>query len=397
MYPIALRTRMILDPIPPSSPLPKPMEGPSLAVLIVFVFFDGSTFNEPFVHVGTAPPETTFIIPETGVYNVVILNCGTSPGLGSLTGKVSVFSSYGYLPGNDIFKVPLYGIISVIYSLVLTMWFILCIRHWGQVIHIHHCLSAVVVLGFLESFMWYTFYSHWNSTGTRNMFLMFLSISLTVLKNILSYMLVLVASLGWGLTRPSLDVATSTKIQVIVFFYFILDFIRQSAMQFRISHGLSVTIVITCIVPISLLNSIIFLWIFNSLTTITERLAETNQHEKLRIFTLFWTSLVITLIVGSMVLFVEVLMTSRDITRQWRVQWLFIDCIPHMLYLAVLIAMIWLWCPNSNSKRYAYSREVPTEDEQVTAKELELDQRDRNTDVHVWGDEVTISDPESDD
>lgn len=52
-----------------------------------------------------------------------------------------------------------------------------------------------------------------NKTGTRGKFLFVLSILLTVVKSTFSYLLVLVASLGWGVTRPYLDAQVILKIQ----------------------------------------------------------------------------------------------------------------------------------------------------------------------------------------
>lgn len=58
-------------------------------------------------------------------------------------------------------------------------------------------------------------------------------------------MLVLVASLGWGVTRPYLDQPTILKVQevksraaahevqALTFFYIVMDFVRESALSFR--------------------------------------------------------------------------------------------------------------------------------------------------------------------
>merc|ERR1719160_2062912 len=112
----------------------------------------------------------------------------------------------------------------------------LSFRWWRELIHIQGCIAGVIFLGLVEAFLWWSFFNDWNSSGERGKFLFVLAIMSTVIKSIFSYMLVLVASLGWGITRPYLEASITRKIVGITFAYIVLDFIRETVLSFRHSH-----------------------------------------------------------------------------------------------------------------------------------------------------------------
>jgi signal transduction histidine kinase len=249
------------------------------------------------------------------------------------------------------------------------------------------CIAAVIFFGLLEAFCWWIFYNSWNMNGVRNRFLFVLAIFWSVIKSIFSYMLVLVAALGWGVTRPYLDKQIITKIQAICFVYIVLGFVRESVLSFRHSHSLSLAFVLLCLLPVSLLNGGIFYWVFTALSGLMETLKERRQHEKLQLFQRLWNILIATLAVATTALLAQIFDLSKSISSRWKHQWLFADGISHTLFLVVLVAMMYLWAPNKNSQRYAYSSQIdgkPRDDDVEVAEsatwaaEDDLDDNDEN-------------------
>jgi len=106
----------------------------------------------------------------------------------------------------------------LVYVGLTLIWIGLSIRWRKELLNIQNCIAAVIMLGALEAFLWYVFYNNWNSQGVRGKSVFLLATLLTVVKSTFSYMLVLVASLGWGVTRPFLDRPVVLKIQVLSFF-----------------------------------------------------------------------------------------------------------------------------------------------------------------------------------
>eukprot|EP00438_Fugacium_kawagutii_P024241 Skav223102 [mRNA] locus=scaffold419:614755:623350:+ [translate_table: standard] len=337
------------------------------------VKFDSSTDQQVPVH-------------STGVYILVFSNCGEFKN-GEVSGSVIAKNSYGFLPGNEYHKMPFYGWLAIVYIAMAMVWMCLSLRYWRELFHIQYCITAVIFLGLVEAFLQWRFFMDWNETGVRGRFVFVLAILATVVKSIFSYMLVLVASLGWGVTRPYLDQPTILKVQALSGFYIILDFMRESALSFRHSHSLSIAFVLLCLLPVrfsvkeglrseevtspqlcievALLNGVIFYWIFTALSSLIEILAERKQQEKL--FQLYDL--------------------SRSISQRWHYQWFFADGVSHILFCMVLAAIMILFAPQTNSQRFAY-------------KQVEEDEKGESAhmtdDKNVWADEGGLDEEEDD-
>ena len=48
--------------------------------------------------------------------------------------------------------------------------------------------------------------------------------------------------------------------------------------------------------------------------------------------------------------------------RKWSTLWIFTDGVNHAVFLAVLVAMMWLWAPSAITQRYAYSYQLEMTD-----------------------------------
>merc|ERR1719335_1143934 len=135
-------------------------------------------------------------IRRTGVYILVFSNCGDFADA-SVTSDIVVKNSYGFLPGNEYHKLPFYGWLLCIYLGCAAIWTFFSARWWKELLSIHHCISAVILFGLCESLLWYILYQQWNATGAPNEPLRVLAILASALKSVYTYMLVLVAALGW--------------------------------------------------------------------------------------------------------------------------------------------------------------------------------------------------------
>jgi len=230
----------------------------------------------------------------------------------------------------------------------------------------------------LEAFFWWVLFNGWNSSGQRSSAIFVIAIFSSVLKSVFSFMLVLVASLGWGVTRPYLDQRTVVKLAALCIAYIILDFIRQSVLSFRHTHTMSVPFKLTCLLPVALMNGVLFYWTFTALSGLMETLRERKQHEKLLLFERLWKVLIAALGVGSCTMLFQIFDLSRNIDIRWHYQWFFADGISHLLFLSVLAGMMFLWGPHMNSQRFAYSA--------VDSKDDVADKDDKAK-VEVWADE----------
>jgi len=325
----------------------------------------GRSLEDMGVHVQTVRnspgEEVRHNMERTGIYTLVFSNCGAQADA-TVSGAVLVKNAYGYLPGNEFPKMDFYGVLALLYLGLAATWLGLSFCWRKELLNIHKCITLVVFLGLLECLLWYLYFRDWNATGVRGKALFVTSTLLTVLKATCSYMLVLVAALGWGITRPYLDTQVLLKIQALSVMYVVLDFIREVVLSFRHSHSLSIVFVLLCLLPVSLLNGSIFAWIFTALPNLMETLKERRQYEKLALFQKLWWILLGAIGVATCTLLYQIFIFSSDMTKKWQQQWLFTDAISHAVFLFVLIAMMFLWVPHKYSQRFAYSTQVEGEE-----------------------------------
>jgi len=300
------------------------------------------------------PPETTLDIRSTGVYVLLISNCGDLIG-GTINGTVIVKNAYGFLPGKDYYKMPFYGWLSLAYSGLAACWLIACLRHRNDVSAMQYCIGAILHLGQLEAFLWWAFYKNWNADGHKGTFLFILSVIVSVNKSMLSLLLVLVASQGLGVTRQHLDPETTKRITVLSFSYIVLGTVKELVVEFRSHNSLSMSFGLLCFVPWSASNSFFFYWIIRSLASLMQTLKERRQFDKLVRFERMWQLTVVTTIAGSVVMLVQTFETSQSISLRWKVEWFWNDGIPNVIFLFVHSAMMFLWYPGPASKLHVYS------------------------------------------
>lgn len=332
-----------------------------------------------------------FQISETGAYILVFSNCGGFD-RAVVSGSIVVKNPYGFLPGNEYHRMPFYGWLCIFYTLLALLWLVLSLRWWKDLFNIQSCIGAVILFGLIEAFTWYVFFSDWNASGVRGKFIFILATMATVLKSTFSYMLVLVASLGWGVTRPYLTGDIIKKLQVFSFVYIVLDFIRESVLSFRTSHTISLPLTLLISFPVTLLNGIIFFWVFTSLGDIIETLKDRRQNQKLILFQRLWRILIFVITVAVLTVMLQVISMTRGISSRWTWQWLFEDGATHILFMLVLVVMMYLWAPHQYSSRYAYTSQCDDgdfEDQDVLAKVAEEESK------AIWGDDDEEDDADS--
>jgi len=313
------------------------------------------------------------VVRRTGVYLLVYSNCGRLTDA-SVTATITAKNSFGYLPGTDYGKLIFYGWSSLVYLCITAVWVMMSLLCWRELFRIQHAITAVSFLGLVEACLWYSFYRDLNHRGIRSMTFFVVCTVASVSKSIFSYMVVLVASLGWGVTRPFLETHIVVKIGVLCVLFIILDVIRECVMSVRHSAELPPAFVIGCLLPVSMLNGGIFFWVFTSLTDLLEILKDRRQFEKLRLYRCLFGLLVFGLTMATVSLAFQINELSKVNDARWEYEWLFADATPQSLFIFVLCAMMCLWAPYRYSQKYAFNQQVGSAEVEIAeAKEGFLD------------------------
>jgi hypothetical protein len=251
---------------------------------------------------------------------------------------------------------------SVIYVFLAIVWSIKCCLYFDDLFGIQLAIGGVLGLGLFECGLWFFHYWIWNTMGWRAVPLFGLAVFLSVLKSIFSYMLVLVGAMGWGLTKPTLESGTLCRIFCCVFVYIGLDLVRLIVMSSKDTEHLPFLFVVAVLVPLAILNGVIFYWVFGSLGKSIQKLKAANQTEKLKQFHGLWRVLIFALLLMTAGQVAEISTLARSIEVQWKTQWIYSDAISHGIFLLVLVAMMWLWRPHTETQRYAFSTQIDDQD-----------------------------------
>lgn len=347
------------------------------------------TYTVNFTH----PPTTTHeLVRKTSAYALAISNCG-SMNDAKLTGVVTVRNSYGFLPGTEYHKLATYKSLAVVYLAYLLVWWLLWLQ-WREWFGIQKCIGVVIVFGLLECVVWYTYLTDWNEAGSRNWTLFGVAVFLTVVKTIFSYMLVLVASLGWGVTRPFLENPLLWRLKLLCVCYIAADMLRHAVLSFQHTHSqeLPMWILAACALPVSSLNGVIFMWVFAALEDLTQTLKERQQLAKFRLFQRLALVLFAAL-AAAVVLFVcGFFYMATGVTNNWEYQWMWADLAPEVIYILLLAAVMFLWAPSAGSHALACLEPLDAKERSLWSEECAIELQLESTDlVDVIGPNTLVS------
>merc|ERR1712048_221646 len=103
----------------------------------------------------------------------------------------------------------------------------------GNLIGIQYNIVVVIALGLFECLAWFGFLSDWNLSGAPySQTLLALALYLSVVKRLYSFILVLVASMGWGVARPTLETSTIGRLFFASSIYLVVSFFQEAVLFF---------------------------------------------------------------------------------------------------------------------------------------------------------------------
>uniref|UniRef100_A0A8C9GMQ1 GOST seven transmembrane domain-containing protein n=1 Tax=Piliocolobus tephrosceles TaxID=591936 RepID=A0A8C9GMQ1_9PRIM len=308
--------------------------------------------------------EFIYNIKDTDVYALFLSNCIDSQTFElELHGDIHILNKYGYLPGDKIAKLNLYFIFMIIYTIYFLIWIYMLVNNKQYVIKIQIWILICTFLYIMENLFLYFYFMVYNITAKVNNNLLFLSVSLSILKNVCSYLLILLGSLGWGLVRPTLDKKTSLKIKILFFFFIIFDFIKHFLDIHLTDTKLNTIYFFFCTIPITVIYSIIYLWVFASASKIIIQLNEDKQYEKLNMFKNFFNVLIFTVIFSVITLIIDIIAIFLLDNTIWNIKCYINEGLISCLFIIILTAMFILFKPSDRLKRIAHFTEIGDMDE----------------------------------
>merc|ERR1712137_146032 len=236
------------------------------------------------------------------------------------------------------------------------LWIVLSAVHWSRLLLLQNCIAAVIGLGMIECITWYFDFLSYNHSGEFNWGAIAIGVFTSTVKRTVSRLLVLSVSMGFGVVKVNLGGDTQ-KVGGMGAAYFVFSFVQQMLLTYlREGDNEMMSLMATVvIVPVALLDTTFYWWIFLSLMRTINTLSLRHQEAKLQMYTRFFIVLAISAVLTVLVIaYQTLLVVTQEEDAMWGSWWLF-KAFWEVLYFVVLVAIAVLWRPTTNNTRYAYA------------------------------------------
>jgi hypothetical protein len=272
-------------------------------------------------------------------------------------------NSYGELPAAQIAKLPFYGGLTITYAVLGAFWAFLYVQNRSDILPVQNYITATIIFLIVEQLMTWGFYDYQNRHGNNalNKTFMVLVAILNAGRNSLSFFLLLIVCMGYGVVKPSLG-KTMVYVRFLAIGHFIFGVIYAVA-SLSVTPDSAGPLVLLVILPLAGTLTAFYVWTLNSLNLTMKDLIDRKQKTKAMMYKKLWWC-----ILGSvMVIFAFFFINSfafagrseaNFVPEHWQTRWFVLDGWLNLVYLFDIAFVCYLWRPTANNRRFAMSDEV---------------------------------------
>jgi len=294
------------------------------------------------------------IIPsKDGIYYVYIINCREEPTKVTIDGHILFKNPFGFLSADAYSTLYFYGIMSLLYLCLAIGWLILSALYWRKLLNIQFWIALVIGMGMLVCSLWYFDYLNQNSTGNPDIGFTLFAILMSAAKETVSYVLVLILCMGYGVVKPSLG-STRYKVFLLGGLFFIFEAsleMNDSVARSSSSENVGVSLAF----PVMLILTIFYWWIFLSLFKTIGQVTLRGQNLKKGMYQTLLAALFIAGVIAVLVIAYQLIIIMIDAQDEhWRSYWMW-QAFGPFLKFCLLVIIAFVWRPTANNTRYSYS------------------------------------------
>lgn len=272
-------------------------------------------------------------------------------------------NAYGELPGAQIPKLPFYGGLAIVYAVVGAFWAFLYVQNRSDVLPVQNYITATIVFLVVEMIMTWGYYDFMNNHGSNlgsKVFMLVVSI-LNAARNSLSFFLLLIVCMGYGVVKPTLG-KTMRYVQILAIVHFVFGVIYAVG-SLTIKPEDAGPLVLLVVLPLAATGTAFYVWTLNALGATLKDLYQRKQRIKAMMYRKLWWCILASVLVIFGFFVLNILFFSGqgnpDFTPQhWRTRWFMLDGWLSLVYLADVAFVAYLWRPTVNNRRFAMSDEV---------------------------------------
>ncbi|EDQ92154.1 uncharacterized protein MONBRDRAFT_35943 [Monosiga brevicollis MX1] len=272
-----------------------------------------------------------------------------------ISGTTTFMNTHGYLSAALWPERTFYGIMGLLYLGLGLIWTAYLACYYKDLLRVQFWIGFVVFLGMLEMSVSFGDLDHINKHGTRSHGVMIFAKLLFAAKNTAARLLALVVSMGYGIVKPRIGESVKQVVAIGVAYFFFAATYGITHAQARGSANDNADVI--TVVPMSIIDAALIWWIFMSLAHTMKILSLRNNEVKLQLYTRFQWCLI--LCVAATIIFIVWSLIDENVRDSageddWRNEW-WQEGFWHLLFFAILSAIMVLWRPTQNNQRYAYT------------------------------------------
>lgn len=328
----------------------------------------------------TAPTTMTYPVRTTGYYCVGITSLASNdvsvPGkvsAGAFRGHIDFHNRFaGFLPAAEHPKVYVYFALTVLYGALACWWMLLCYKHREQLVTVQHFVTGTMLFLVVEMALQWLFYEYCNthpidllhiesvdgqaSATAMARFLLVLVNVLDAARNSLSFFLLLIVAMGYGVVRPVIGPAI-TRVRVLTALHFFFGVLYAVGLVLLLIDSKGAWIFMF-VFPLIITLTIFLVWTLLSLRATIVHLTEKRQTHKCAMFQRLYLILAGAVIAVNAFFFASAFLValsgSADFsTNSWKYRWIMLDGWLAVLYFVVFTLIAWLWRPTGQNMRLA--------------------------------------------
>ena len=277
-------------------------------------------------------------------------------------------NAYGELPGAQVPKLAFYGALTIVYAVVGIFWGFLYFQNRSDILPVQNYITATLVFLVVEMLLTWGYYDYMNRHG-KNVGANALMIAVSILnaaRNSLSFFLLLIVCMGYGVVKPSLGrlMKWIRGLAIVHFIFGVIFAIAGNTLKPEDTGPLILLVVL----PLFVTGTIFYVWTLNSLGKTLKDLVERKQRVKALMYRkLWWCILLSILIIFGFFLLNLMFFSGRGdesfTPTHWQTRWFVLDGWLSLVYLVDVAFISYLWRPTANNRRFAMSDEINQDDE----------------------------------
>uniref|UniRef100_A0ABM5ERJ2 Transmembrane protein 87A-like isoform X1 n=1 Tax=Pogona vitticeps TaxID=103695 RepID=A0ABM5ERJ2_9SAUR len=270
-----------------------------------------------------------------------------------------------YISASEWPLMVFYMVMCIVYVLYGVLWLVLLACYWRDILRIQFWIGGVILLGMLEKAVFYAEFQSIQNQGISVQGAVIFAEVLCAVKRMLARVLVIIASLGYGIVKPRLG-ALLNRVVGVGLMYLVFSIIEGIL---RVKSEQTNVATLVCEIVLAFVDSCIVWWILISLVQTMKLLKLRRNLVKLSLYRHFTNTLIFA-VIASVVFIIWTTKTFRLATCQsdWRELWID-DAFWRFLFSIILLVIMFLWRPSANNQRYAFMPLVDEGSEQEEEEE----------------------------